>query len=552
VSLETRAEAFKQSIEKPDFVEHRAEANRAYSRQDYESEVEIYRSMSKAPDSNQQNFARLLWAGALMRAGRTQEGIALYRVLLKLPSDVVDEFGYPLAFYKDSIDALLSKDSSELEREVLYQVRQEIGSFAALSRTKELLASILEKLVTSRDPEVRRDATQTTVLLAERTKELERMRSWPEARDLQEAFANKTLVVTNDVWPARTFASGEIWLIGRTFTTEPSVVIAVRADEIRKRFDERGQSLKLVSCEPGDSSHESLGSDLPGLCVQPPAPPVESSRTLLWLFAMALAFVGILGPAFLWLLWRDTRREVHLAELRSQFVSSVSHELKTPLTAIRMFAETLQIRKTDGPKHAQYVEIIISESERLTRLLNNVLDFSRIERGQQSYQMQVTPLSDVVQSVARTMRFPLTAQGFDFRVEVSDSVPPTAIDRDAIEQAVLNLLSNAMKYSGEKRDIALSLRRHNGSALIQVADCGIGIPAEEHQRIFEKFYRVQTPDNQTISGAGLGLALVAHIANAHGGNVEVESAMGRGSTFTIRLPITHAGKNEDRVSGDES
>src|SRR5207244_275570 len=130
----------------------------------------------------------------------------------------------------------------------------------------------------------------------------------------------------------------------------------------------------------------------------------------------------------------------------------------------------------------------------------NVLDFSRIERGQKNYQLQPAALADVVQSVARTMRFPLTQQGFDFRVDVADEIPPAPIDRDALEQAVLNLLSNAMKYSGESRDIALRLCRRNGDAVIQVEDHGVGIPAEEQKRIFEKFYRVPTADNRAISG----------------------------------------------------
>jgi signal transduction histidine kinase len=241
------------------------------------------------------------------------------------------------------------------------------------------------------------------------------------------------------------------------------------------------------------------------------------------------------------MLWRDTQRESRLAELRSQFVSSVSHELKTPLTGIRMLAETLQIPEMSDPKtHAEYLETIVGETERLTRLLNNVLDFSKIERGQKSYHMETASLADVLNNVSRTMRFPLAEQGFDFHTEVSGDVPPVRVDRDAIEQAVLNLISNAMKYSGESRTIDLRLSSENGSARIEVRDRGIGIPPQEVKRIFEKFYRVQTPDNHAISGTGLGLALVAHIVEAHGGSVVVDSAVGKGSTFTILLPIDSA------------
>ena len=151
--------------------------------------------------------------------------------------------------------------------------------------------------------------------------------------------------------------------------------------------------------------------------------------------------------------------------------------------------------------------------------------------------MQPTPLGDVVDSAVRTMQFPLIQQGFNLRVNVCEGIPPVRADRDAVEQAILNLLSNAMKYSGQSRDIALQLCSQNGSAVIQVADRGIGIPAEEQKRVFQNFYRVETPENRAISGTGLGLSLVAHIAEAHGGSVHVESQPGQGSTFSIRLPL---------------
>ncbi|HEX4997286.1 MAG TPA: ATP-binding protein, partial [Terriglobia bacterium] len=262
------------------------------------------------------------------------------------------------------------------------------------------------------------------------------------------------------------------------------------------------------------------------------------SEIKLWFYALSLAVV--LGSILLggYLLWRDTRREIRLSELRTQFVSSVSHELKTPLTAIRMFAETLQLRGyTDPERHSKYLGTIVNESERLTRLLNNVLDFSRIERGQKSYHLQPTSLPDVVHAAVRAMEYPLAAQGFNLRVNVADGLPPVPADRDALEQAILNLLTNAMKYSGKSRDIDMRLSLQNGSALIQVEDRGIGIPTKDQSRIFERFYRVQSAENRGVAGTGLGLALVAHIAEGHGGKVEVQSTPGEGSTFSIRLPL---------------
>jgi signal transduction histidine kinase len=228
--------------------------------------------------------------------------------------------------------------------------------------------------------------------------------------------------------------------------------------------------------------------------------------------------------------------------MRSQFVSSVSHELKTPLTSIRMFAELLQIRGSDDSRtHEEYLNTIVNESERLTRLLNNVLDFSKIEHGQKDYRLEPTRLEEVVYSAARIMEYPLAEQGFDLRVHVETGLPPVNADKDALKQAVLNLLTNAMKYSGKSRAIEVRVGPQNGNAMIQVADHGLGIPESEQKRIFEKFYRANVPENHAISGTGLGLALVAHIAGAHHGSVRVESKVGEGSTFSILLPLRAGG-----------
>jgi signal transduction histidine kinase len=255
------------------------------------------------------------------------------------------------------------------------------------------------------------------------------------------------------------------------------------------------------------------------------------------LYAPSILLVMALSLFGGYLVWRDTQREVRLAEMRSHFVSSVSHELKTPLTSIRMFAEILQKASIDSQIHAECVETIVNESERLTRLLNNVLDFSKVERGQKQYRMEPTWLPDVIKTAVRTMQYPLSAQGFNLRVDIDDAVPQVRGDCDALEQAVLNLLTNAMKYSGQSRDIELRLFPQNGQALIAVTDHGTGISADDLPRIFDRFYRAPVPENRSIAGTGIGLALVEHIVKGHGGRVDVESQPGAGSTFSIRLPI---------------
>jgi signal transduction histidine kinase len=256
----------------------------------------------------------------------------------------------------------------------------------------------------------------------------------------------------------------------------------------------------------------------------------------IWIAALAL----VLGTAVFggYLLLRDVNRDMRVNEVRSQFVASVSHELKTPLTSIRMYAETLAMGRTrDEETKFEYLETIVNESERLARLVDNVLDFSKIEQGKKIYRLGPTRLEEVAGSAARAMQFPLSQQGFELRLSIQDKMPELEADPDAIQQAILNLLTNAMKYSGDAREIDLRVSARNGDAVIEVTDHGLGLAPEEQKHIFEKFYRAPSHEDRLIAGTGLGLTVVAHIAKAHGGRVEVESAPGAGSTFCLFLPI---------------
>jgi signal transduction histidine kinase len=238
------------------------------------------------------------------------------------------------------------------------------------------------------------------------------------------------------------------------------------------------------------------------------------------------------------LVGRDLSRERRLAQLRTDFVANVTHELKTPLTSIRMFAETLQQGRTSNEAERQEsLDVIVGETQRLTRLINTVLDFSKIERGQKQYRMADVEVSEVVRSALNTLKYSLAEKGFTLEAEIEPRVRATG-DADALEQAVLNLVDNAVKYSRHTRWVRIGLWSEDQLVFLRVSDKGIGIPEGEKRRIFEKFYRSRTGTDGDVGGAGLGLTVVQHIVSAHGGRIEVESKVGEGSSFTIVLPAS--------------
>ena len=532
--LDPAQSAARQSLDQTVWGQLIAQAESFEFHQDYTRAIDFYRrAFNLATSPFERGYNELLAARVFVACKCTDDATPIYHRLLE--TTAVDDTGVPLALY--SARQLVELQTHE--GNVLNLIEARIRAAEPVAPAALYLQrSVLETLAKPGNS----SQTRASALLA---------KMQPQLDDLGQALALKRDVARivssagsgGDEW---TLFGRPEWLIGiARVSGRAPVVVAVRAREL---LGEAARDVSSSAASPAaiefvldGSGGDSIDRAFPGLRVK--VAMNESVTMRAWqkqrtYFIATLLLVVAVTLSGSYMLWRNMRREVRLAELRSQFVSSVSHELRTPLTAIRMFAETLQLgRQLEPATQAEYLSTIVSESERLTRLLNNVLDFSKIERGERVYRLEEDSLDSVVRQAAGAMQYPLTRLGFELRLDVPDSMPPVRIDRDAIEQAVLNLLGNAMKYSRERRDIDLRLHQASGNAVIEVTDHGLGIAASEQQRIFERFYRAPVPENRLIPGTGLGLALVDHIVKGHGGRVEVRSAPGEGSTFAIHLPL---------------
>jgi signal transduction histidine kinase len=224
--------------------------------------------------------------------------------------------------------------------------------------------------------------------------------------------------------------------------------------------------------------------------------------------------------------------------MKNEFVSHLAHDLRRPLTSIRMFSEMLKTgRVADDGKRAEYYGIISNESEKLTLLANNILDFSRIEMGRKNYRIKKEDIARIVNETVDRFRSYMVDVPRQVSVDIEEGLPPVNADESAISQVVMNLLTNAAKYSPQDSIISVKVARTDRSVAVSVVDHGIGVPKGELKRIFRKYYRVEQDKVSSTEGSGLGLTLVKYIAEAHGGQIRAESEEGKGSRFTLILPI---------------
>ena len=322
-------------------------------------------------------------------------------------------------------------------------------------------------------------------------------------------------------------------LIVRVTDGEGRVVAAThaepgQADAVSGRFDFVFRDLELSA----RSRHTAAAQVL------------QSNALTNWILSALMSMMAMGGVL---LTWRAARRERRISRIRSGFVANVSHELRTPLASIAVFGEILRRgRVTETDRVVEYGRRIEQESTRLGHLIDNVLSFGRIESAEVRYRPETSAIEDVVGAALAAVDTRRAQGGFTIEVTSPEGgLPAVRVDTMAMTQAFVNLLDNAMKYSGESRLVRVELRRRGDEAAVGVADAGIGIAPDDRGRIFHEFYRAA--GSRGVPGTGLGLAIVRHVVRAHGGRVEVSSRLGHGATFTVLLPVVVTVRGQARV-----
>ena len=528
------------------------------------------------PGYRGQLIARNARARCLLRAGRPAEALTAYRGLAAEAGGHLDFNGFPLdllATFQVSQCQLAMGDEAEAAR----TLRELWGALAEStwgyggSAESLLSASVLEQLAEPRLRGQLPDELKIDFVSARR--DVQRATERQDVQAMVVALLPELSASRVESAPApgrfvyeRTIRGGKPFLFARTSWNGPgghrSLILHLaedrllegvlqRLDGIQQANPELAVSLGEVGVGPTPLAAPSQGVVhqlepwVPGrTIVVSPGDPTAVSSMLSRSRSIRLLMIGTFSLFILiglGISYRAVRREFEIARIRTDFVSNVSHELRTPLATIRIMSEMLTMGAVPpGEKQQEYHSTILSETERLTRLIDNVLDFARIEQGRKKYRFHVGDVMTVVEEVQRVTQDYLASSEFELAVEAQPDLPPVRFDHDAMVQALINLVTNAVQYTDaadpEKRIILLSVYHQRGSVVLSVKDRGQGIPADERGRVFDKFQRGGDYLTRTVRGTGLGLSIVQHIAEAHGGEVRLDSKEGQGSTFYVLLP----------------
>jgi signal transduction histidine kinase len=511
------------------------------ARKDYPRAIRAYRNLLDSAAAGSQPLILQRLARTLRKAGRLEEAAGAYRDLRHL--DAVWIGGLPSDLIaKAELCSLASErgDTADLAQEAMAFYRDLATGKWLLDKPRYLYYSDLGR-TWCRDSRV--EAGEFNSLYA------------TEGRRLALSRAAEDFLKD-----PRTVLPGEdiVYLAFRN--TDPFAAALVSADVLGSRwwpriFSTRGEDLEAVlyaadgsavfgspppATPPFAVTRDLRIDDTPWLLQIWPGRPeaiyadIRQRRTL---SLTMLGFVTVLLAFGSYLTVRIVKRELEIARLRADFVSTVSHEFRSPLTGIRQLGGMLlDGRVTDPEKQRGYFKMIVQESDRLSRLVENILDFSRMEEGRREYRFEPLDPSPWLRTLVADFVTEIAANGAAVEADIQDGLPPISADKEALGSAVRNLLDNAVKYSPGSKTVWLDAGAEGDAVKISVRDKGVGISERDRKRIFDRFYRAEGEISKRIKGAGLGLSLVKHVVTAHGGMVECQSRVGEGSIFTIRLP----------------
>jgi len=541
-------------------AELRVAADLEYVKKDLRTAAALYEAIARSCSGDRQIAALLGAAGCRFKLGQYDQARDIYRSLANAAASAEVQ---TLARYQFILSSLSVGENPASEAIYLWhqllkndlpaararflrsELRGRLKNCISQTAFSELIA--LEKL--REEEELYRAEFQEWVLLKLRLEAKQIERPGAFSYSVTGGFGKKPRIVSLAVLELGGKSYYAAFRLSLDWIEQNVIAPALQAPPEGTRFVVLGRRGELIFGQPGMTVTEEPFQGLENfwrLGVVEETPVASSVQTKLTiLYSILTVFIFVLITFGVYLTLRDASREIELSKLKSDFVSRVSHELKTPIALIRMFAETLSMGRVKDPdKVKEYYNIITRESDRLGQLVNNLLDFSRIEAKRKTYEFAMENLSEVVSETIASYLPELESKGFEVHLDIRDGLPSCLADRSAIAQCVVNLISNAIKYSDATKEITIRVCQEDGNAIIEVSDKGIGMDEGEMKRAFERFYRGSDPRVLSTRGAGLGLAIVKHAIEAHGGRVEVASQKDRGSTFRLIIPIRTEGEND--------
>lgn len=497
-----------------------------------------YRELANSPDPSVRAGVLLRVARIQRRAGQWGEALASYRQLAAASHVSIDEVPADLVARRAVCSLLqesgrihdLRSQAAMLEADLLsgkwmldqpewkltvQQIEQWTGRILPVPAERKAFSEIAGWLWDewSRNPAIRLPASTRRLVVADHTLLWQAM----QKADVVVAIPPNVIRTWTRHAAQKAGAAGSLTLLTPSGTAIAGPVPSTSRANVKLPFSETGLPWTLV-LSPANSSPEQL----------------VSRRRML---SLGLAAIVLLLAGGSYFLWRVVQRELVVARLQTEFVATVSHEFRTPLTSLRHITELLDENDNmPAERRRSFYEALARNTERLHRLVESVLDFARMESGRKPYDLQPVDAAELASQVVSDFRREVAHHGVTVELDAEPCALPLRADAPSLTNALWNLLDNAVKYSPERDTVRVSVHRHPSGVAISVQDHGLGIPHREQSGIFRRFVRGEQASKLGIKGTGLGLAMVSHIVQAHGGAIELESAEGAGSTFRLVFP----------------